>query len=432
MKCPPFPCNSNYYYDTLSNVVPSEDEQFEQLINIRSGQKNVHYKLEKTINQIIHDTKKNCDVNSDFEQVEKLPNRSWESAYSDDCLDDIDIILKKKKTKNMFSKVNKNDASCHVTLPSRNTKQRIYSLREYSQEEKDVGATINGKKDNPEAELPNEEIIENFKNILCNGLNKYIKDILEEAKQGSPSEATYETKDYANLNSSYYKTSDNRDDVFNEESANRCEAPRECNPNMREENSLKYSSSELLNGKNENTHERKTQDTGQTIQVNTRGSQKPSRNPYPDTRNKNEYSTPTAVAKKNTNLRKKNYRHKWANMNRSKYTKNNYPSKRKKWTNENALSLNEKKTVRWKDTTEMYDKRMNHPRGYLERHSIKSTERISNTNGNAYTPKPPPLKQQHRYSASRMNCTSCSSEDFIFSHFQKNANNDNLVGKFRF
>ncbi|GAB67091.1 hypothetical protein PCYB_111120 [Plasmodium cynomolgi strain B] len=427
MKCSPFPCNSNYYYDALSNITPSDDEQFEELINKRSRQKNLHYKLEKTINQIIHDTKKNCDVNSDFEQVEKLPNKNCESVYSDDCLDDIDIILKKQKTKNMFSKLNKNDSPGHITLPSKNTKQRIYSLREYSQEAKDVGGTINGNNDSPKVEIPNEEIIENFKNVLCNGLNKYIKDMLEEAKQGSPTQAAYKANDYANLNSSYYKTADTKSDVFNEESTNRCEVPREYNPNMNGEHSLKYSNFELLNRKNENTHESKTHDTEQTFEVNTRGSNKQSRAPSPGTRNKNEYATPTAVAKKNTKLRKKNYRRKWTNLNRSKYTKNVYLSKRKKWTNENALSLNEKKTVRWKDTIEMYDKRINVPREYLERHSIKSVERNSNTNA-----KLPALKQHPMYNASRMNCTSGSSEDFAFSHFQKNANNDNLVGKFRF
>ncbi|KJP87987.1 hypothetical protein AK88_02421 [Plasmodium fragile] len=427
MKCLPFPCNSNYYYDALSNIVPSDDEQLEELINKRSRQKNVYYKLEKTINQIIHDTKKHSDVNSDFEQVEKLPNQNCESIYSDDCLDDIDIILKKKKTKNMFSRLNKNDAPGHISLPSKNTKQRIYSLRQYSQEAKDVGGTINDQKHNPEVELPNEEIIENFKNVLCNGLNKYIKDMFQEAKQDSPTKETYESNDYANMNSSYYKTSHTKNDVFNEESANRCEAPPEDNPNLSGENSLKYSSFELLNQKNENTHERKTYDTEQTFQVNTRRSDKPSTTACPGTRNKNVYATQAAVTKKDTKLQKKNYRHKWTNMNRSKYTKNIYFSKRKKWKNENPLSLNEMKTVRWKDTTEMYDKRANVPMGYLERHSIKSSGGISNTNA-----KRPALKQQHTYNASRTNCTSSSSEDFLFSHFQKNANNDNLVGKFRF
>ncbi|EUD64797.1 hypothetical protein C922_04833 [Plasmodium inui San Antonio 1] len=427
MKCPQFSCNSNYYYDALSNITPSDDEQFEELINKRSRQKNLHYKLEKTINQIIHDTKKNCHVNSDFEQVEKLPNQNYEYSYSDDCLDDIDIILKKQKTKNMFSKLNRNDAPGHLTLPSKRTKQRIYSLREYSQEEKEIGGTINGKNVNPEAELPNEGIIENFKNVLCNGLNKYIKDMLELPKQSSPTQATYKANDFANLNSSYYKTSDTKSDVFNEESANRCEHPREYHSNIKGDNSLKYFTLELLNQRNENTHERKIHHTEQSFDVNTRAGDKPSRNPSPGTRNKNEYATPTAVRKKNTKRQKRNYRHKGTILDRSRYTKNIYPSKRKKWTNENSLSLNEKETVRWKDTIEMYDKRMNVPRGYLERHSMKSSGRISDANA-----KLPAPRRHHRYNASRMNCLSGSSEDFAFSHFQKNANNDNLVGMFRF
>ncbi|CAG9477446.1 unnamed protein product [Plasmodium vivax] len=432
MKCPPFPCNSNYYYEALCNAAPSDDEQFEELISKRSRKKNLHYKLEKTINQIIHDAKKNCHVNSDFEQVEKLPNQNGEFVYSDDSLDDIDIILKKKKTKNMFSKLNKKEPPGHISLPPKSTKQRIYSLRECNQEVKNLSGTISGENDSPKVDLPNEEIIENFKNVLCNGLNKYIKDMLEEAKEGTPTQETYEASDCADLNSSYYKTSDNKRDVFNEERANRCEAPPEYNPNIEGEYSQKCSSFDLLNWKNENTRESKTHDDEQPFEVNTHGNDKPPRNPTPGTRNKNEYTTPTADAKKKPKLWKKNYRHKRTNFNRSKYMRNVYPSKRKKWTNENALSLDEKKTARWKDTTEMYDKRSNVPRGYLERHSIKSAGGISNTNGNPYTAKLPAPKQHQRYNPSRMNCTSGSSEDFAFSHFQKNANNDNLVGKFRF
>ncbi|CAA9988848.1 conserved Plasmodium protein, unknown function [Plasmodium knowlesi strain H] len=428
MKCVPFPCNSDYYYDALSNVVLSDDEQFEDLINKRCAKKNVHHNLEKKINQIIHDTKKNCDINSDFEQVEKLPNPNCESAYSDDdCLDDIDIILKKKKTKNMFSRVNKNDILGHITLPSKNTKQRIYSLREYSQEEKNVTGTINERNDNPQVDLPNEEIIEKLKNVLCNGLNKYIKDMLKEEKQDSPCKVTYKVNDCTNKNNSYYKTSDKNRDIFKEECANRCEAPRECNPNMRRENSLKSSNGKFLNRKNENTHGTKIHNTEQTFEVKTHGSDKPSRNPSSVIHNKKEYATPTSATKRNTNWRKKNCKHKCANRNKSKYTKNIYPSKRKKWTNENSLSLNKNKTFRWEGNIEMYDKRMNSPKGHLKRHSINSPIRISNSNAKLSA-----LEQQHTYTTSKMNCTSDPIEDFVFSHFQKNANNDNLVGKFRF
>ncbi|SCN61644.1 conserved Plasmodium protein, unknown function [Plasmodium chabaudi chabaudi] len=174
MKCSLFSCKSANYYNSSCFPI-SDDEEFELFFNKINKKKNLHYMFENAVNKIIYKTKKNCETNSDFEQVEK----NCKNAYSDKYLDDIDIILKKGKKENMFAKKkikNKNNDPLFMPpkdnsiFPLKNAKDIIYSN---NKSETNIECNSENK-----TNASKDSIIENFKNVLCNDLNKYIKEIL--------------------------------------------------------------------------------------------------------------------------------------------------------------------------------------------------------------------------------------------------------------
>ncbi|GAW81565.1 hypothetical protein, conserved [Plasmodium gonderi] len=428
MKCLLFSCNSNYYYDDISNSLPSEDEEFEEIINKTSRQKDLHYKLEKTINKIIYDAKKTCAVNSDFEQVEKIPNQQCEYIYSDDSLDDIDIILKKNKTKNMFLKSKEKDNQGDILLlPSQNVKQRIYSLGEDNQDTKNIRSINSIKNNNQQIDLQNDEIIENFKHVLCNGLNQYIQEMLEKIKKNTTMQMTIESTELVDMNNSCYKTSEKKSDILDDVISNWCDIPYEhITTDTNDENInylkgkelLKDASCKFENQINENTSGKNIYHVKSLIDANAQRDDTRSRNTNPETFIEN--------VKQNKEFTKKMYKHKRNNLSKRKYKHNTYSAKRKKWTKENPRTLSEKKKVHWSDTLETCEKRSNVPRKYILNYLNKSSVGVSNISAK-YTG----LKGQQRYNESEISYITDSSEDFTFKHFQKNENND-ILNKFDF
>lgn len=112
MKCPSFSCKSKYYHHTSKYNYLSDDDDLNLFLKDTQKKKNFNYLLEKAVNNIIYETKKNCDISSDVEQIEKLNYENVEESENE-SLDDIDIILKKSKSENMFLK-NKNNQNIYL------------------------------------------------------------------------------------------------------------------------------------------------------------------------------------------------------------------------------------------------------------------------------------------------------------------------------
>ncbi|CAD2096352.1 conserved Plasmodium protein, unknown function [Plasmodium vinckei lentum] len=434
MKCSLFSCKNENYYNSSCFPI-SDDEEFELFFNKINKKKNLHYMFENAVNEIIYKTKENCETNSDFEQVEK----NCKNAYSDKYLDDIDIILKKVKKENMFAKkkiTNKNNDPIFVPkkdnpiFPLKNAKDIIYSNNksetniEYNTENK-----TNTSKDT---------IIENFKNVLCNDLNKYIKEILHAinnnnahascipsiSKDNKVSEDEIPNANSKNLNNN----------IITNNNENEQQLPHnheERHPNIIMDSSLNnlytknYNSSKGNNisaGHPENAQGKTSQLFKQNLNTNQMFHNK----------NKNYVSHGNiSITTENMNCKKKSVK---TTKNENKRTYNNsnkgigkkyiyYTRGGKIFKKKNPLFKNENVNPYFNKKKDTYQT-IKHTYKYNRCYTNESTNLNSNASNYGSIKKERMLNSPHK----TLTKTS-PNNDFAFSHFQKNENN-NILNKF--
>ncbi|CRG94051.1 conserved Plasmodium protein, unknown function [Plasmodium gallinaceum] len=405
MKSHLFSCNSRYYYDIL-NITLSDDEEFERFLD--TNKKNeLYYFFEKAVNKIIIDTKKSCDISSDFEEVEKLEYKKNEVVDSD-CIDDIDIILQKSKCKNMFLKKYKNDNI--IKLPPKSIKQRIYSVNQEKAE----------MKHNKRDQNKNDKIIENFKNVLCNDLNKYFKDILENVKKNNETHnqsnnyiknAIHTLNDSIKINSINALKDNIKDCVIN------------CN-NNKHINYFFKDNTKNLNYNNIYANENIYDDNG-IIKVD-----RCERNGYINKKNfkENNYNINLDTNTKhnqNNVLKKKTYK-KRKTSKKKKSVKNFHFSKKKVSTKENKFNPYH--------FNNFYSLKNSKPKNILTNNQNIETLNCSNISLNQLICNNDKLNifknLRNSVEAKDSSCGN-SNEDFTFNHFQKNANN-NILNKLLF
>ncbi|CRG85357.1 conserved Plasmodium protein, unknown function [Plasmodium relictum] len=413
MKYPLFSCKSNYYYDIL-NLTLSEDEEFENFLDCRNKKTELHCLFEKAVNKIIINTKKSCDINSDFEEIEKIENKKNE-ALDSDHLDDIDIFLKKNKCENVFLKKYKNNED--IILPPKNIKQRIYSLNEEDE-------IKNNKRDH----YQNDKIIENFKNVLCNDLNKYFKDILENVKKNNE----IHNQDNDNTNSDMYILSDDYSNINNRDAlkddTKNCNVSNNCIIKCSNGKNINYFSKENLkdlsyNNINSNIN---IYNGNETLKNDTnkkkRHTNKKNIMVYNSANNSNE----NIECNQNDLSKEKAYK-KSRKIARKLLTKRNFHFSKKKLLNkENQFNLC--------NFNNFYNLKNNKPKKIMVNSQNKETLNYSNISINQLicdNNKSNSFDNSKSYVKIKDSSNVGSNEDFTFNHFQKNANN-NILNKLLF
>ncbi|KAI4837041.1 hypothetical protein MKS88_003508 [Plasmodium brasilianum] len=427
MLCPLFSCKSKYYYN-ISNFPPSDNEECEPFFEGKNKNKDFHYIIEKAVNEIIYDTKKSCDVHSDFEQVEKIGNKKKEHLYSDDCLDDIDIILKKSKTENMFLRKKENNEVSDILLPSKNIKQRIYSINE---DKIDI-------KDNSRKKIENtlnDNIIENFKNVLCNDLNKYFKDILEDVKKGTEMNEINGSNIQKEEHIPSEKKLQHHFNILKKNTTN-CEVPFDNISNCTDTTDITCINSKMLkrvnykkiNCESVTSEENKKFDVAQLFNI-SESDGRTHFNKQNTVTYKDNASFDIVVDLNQDNILLKNtHNNNRRTVNKSRYKKNFYFSKRKKLTKEKSFLLSKKSKLYNKDYHKTDDMRSSMPKK-KQPYLCKSHREIVNSMGNVTSSgNLSALRNSHMSLESKSNFCTSPTEDFVFSHFQKNANN-NIINK---
>ncbi|SBT36787.1 hypothetical protein POVWA2_033440 [Plasmodium ovale wallikeri] len=423
MRCAPFSCKSNYYYDP-SYFPLSDDEEFDLFFSSKNKKNDLNYMLEKAISEIIYSTKDCCDVNSDFEQVEKIEKKKKKVLYEDDLLDDIDIILKKSENENMFLKKTehgiKND---DIILPPKNIKKRIYSINE---DKEDVESCK--KKTN----FCNDKILENFKNVLCNDLNKYFKDIIEGVKKRNELYMHNNSNELTDNNISSRKTKHDHSIPLNENKNSYKKSLHYClNSNHNTENDsfnghdVKIMNTKNLNYKNVNSNEKKKYNNSRIGKATFNGGKSIPKKKNSKTCDDTINTNAIIGYNKKDPPSKKTYIPYKRTANKSRSRKSIYFSKRKKLTKENLFLLTDGEFMYCKDSCNTYDLRKNI--SAQNSHYFNESENgLSNVHR---TGKGNGLKGLQTTADSKVNFTTSSREDFTFNHFQKNENND-ILSKF--
>ncbi|SBT79462.1 conserved Plasmodium protein, unknown function [Plasmodium malariae] len=380
MLCPLFSCKSKYYYN-ISNFPRSDNEECEPFFEGKNKNKDFHYIIEKAVNEIIYDTKKSCDVHSDFEQVEKIGNKKKELLYSDDCLDDIDIILKKSKTENMFLRKKENNEVSDILLPSKNIKQRIYSINE---DKIDI-------KDNSRKKIENtlnDNIIENFKNVLCNDLNKYFKDLLEDVKKGTEMNEINGSNIQKEEHIPSEKKHQHHFNILKKNTTN-CEVPFDNISNCPDTTDITCINSKMLkrvnckkiNCESVTSEENKKFDVAQLFNISESNGRTHFNKQNTVTYKDNASFDIVADLNQDNILLKNTHNNNRRTVNKSRYKKNFYFSKRKKLTKEKSFLLSKKSKLYNKDYHKTDDMRSSMPKK-KQPYLCKSHNEIVNSMGN--------------------------------------------------
>ncbi|CDU19152.1 uncharacterized protein PY17X_1146500 [Plasmodium yoelii] len=434
MKCSLFSCKSTNYYNSSCFPI-SDDEEFDLFFNKINKKKDLHYMFENAVNEIIYKTKKNCEINSDFEQVEKKSK----NAYSDQYLDDIDIILKKGKKENMFAKKkikNKNNDPLFIPkkdssiFPSENAKNIIYSKNksetniEYNSEKK-----TNTSKDS---------IIENFKNVLCNDLNKYIKEILHAINNNDehPSYISIISKDNKisedNSPNANSKNLNNNILTNNNENAQQLSHNHdEIHPNIIMDSSL---NNLYIGDSNSSKGNNVSADHPENVQIKTCQLFKQNLNTNQMFHNKNKnYASHGNISITTENVDcKKKYVKKMKNKNKHTYNNSNKGVEKKYIYYTRGGNLFKKKNPLFKnENVNPYFNKKNDAYQtikYTYKHNRCYTNESTNLNSN--TSNYGNMKKERILNSPHKTLTKTNpNNDFTFSHFQKNANN-NILNKF--
>ncbi|SOV18356.1 conserved Plasmodium protein, unknown function [Plasmodium gaboni] len=411
MKCSSFSCKSKYYHHTSKYNYLSDDDNLNLFLKDTKKKKNFNYLLENAVNKIIYETKKNCDISSDVEQIEKLNSENMDESENE-SLDDIDIILKKSKLENMFLKKKNNP---NIYLPSKNIKHRIYSTNQERNE------NVEKKIKNKIIESQNDKIIENFKNVLCNDINQYFKDIFHNLRNNNqsintPLKGNIETQNKIIQQKKQYNISN--------------DTIEEIISNTFKNNSNNYNS-DIHN--NDNSY-KNSQDN-----INIKDMYVP-KNIQPSNYNKTNSNKdrPNIYAKKNnkyTSIHINNNN----NNNNKPYTQhmNHKKKKKKKKKNSQEKISNHQDNNIMVTKKKFFEKKKNinnkyFLNSYIHNNTIKSSPLISNFQIDGISKDLiNSMDNPQNWENSKDNCNEISHDDFTFNHFQKNENN-NILNKLRF
>ncbi|SOV82318.1 conserved Plasmodium protein, unknown function [Plasmodium reichenowi] len=411
MKCPSFSCKSKYYHHTSKYNYLSDDDDLNLFLKDTHKKKNFNYLLEKAVNNIIYETKKNCDISSDVEQIEKLNYENVEESENE-SLDDIDIILKKSKSENMFLK-NKNNQN--IYLPPKNIKHRIYSTNQEQNEH------VEKKIKNKIIASQNDKIIENFKNVLCNDINQYFKDIFKNLRINNQSTNTPLNE---NIETQNKIIQDNKNfNISNETS-------EEIISNTFKNNSNHYSSimHNNVNSYNNSEYNINIKDIYVTKNIQPSNDNKTKSNKY----RKNKYTKKnnkfTSIhVNNNNNSNNKLYTH---HMNHKKKKKKKKKNSQEKISNHQHDNIMVQKKNFFENKKNINNKYFSN--SYIDNNTVKSSQLISNVQIDGISEDLiNSMDNIKNWESSIDNCNETSRDDFTFNHFQKNKNN-NILNKLRF
>ncbi|CAD52812.1 hypothetical protein PFHG_03793 [Plasmodium falciparum HB3] len=420
MKCPSFSCKSKYYHHTSKYNYLSDDDDLNLFLKDTQKKKNFNYLLEKAVNNIIYETKKNCDISSDVEQIEKLNYENVEESENE-SLDDIDIILKKSKSENMFLK-NKNNQN--IYLPPKNIKHRIYSTNQEENqnvEKKKIKNKIIASQNDKIIESQNDKIIENFKNVLCNDINQYFKDIFKNLRNNNLS-----TNTPLNENIEIQNKIIQQNKNFNISN----ETSEEIISNTFKNNSNNYSSimHNNVNSYNNSEYNISIKDTYVPKNLQPSNDNKAKSNTY----RKNKYTKKnnkfTSIhLNNNNNSNNKLYTH---HMNHKKKKKKKKKNSQEKISNHQHDNIMDQKKNFFENKKNIHNKYF--ANSYIDNNTVKSFQLISNVQIDGISKDLiNSMDNLNNWESSKDNCNETPRDDFTFNHFQKNKNN-NILNKLRF
>ncbi|CAC9699295.1 conserved Plasmodium protein, unknown function [Plasmodium sp. DRC-Itaito] len=415
MKCPSFSCKSKYYHHTSKYNYLSDDDDLNLFLKDTKKKKNFNYLLEKAVNNIIYETKKNCDISSDVEQIEKLNYENMDVSENE-SLDDIDIILKKSKLENMFLKKNNNQ---NIYLPPKNIKHRIYSTNQ------EANKNVEKKIKNKIIESQNDKIIENFKNVLCNDINQYFKDIFKNIRNNNQSINTPLNENIETQNKIIQQNEN-----FNISN----ETSEEIISNIFKNNSNNYSS---VMHNNDNSHKYSEyniniKDTYSPKNIQPYNDNKKKTNKYRKNKytKKNNKFTSIHINKNNNNNINNNNKLYTYHMNHKKKKKKKKKNSQEKFSHHPHDNIMVQKKNFFENKKNINNRYFSN--SYIDNNTVKSSHLISNVQiGGISKDLINSMDNLQNWESSKDNCNETSRDDFTFNHFQKNENN-NILNKLRF
>ncbi|ETW59186.1 hypothetical protein PFMC_04936 [Plasmodium falciparum CAMP/Malaysia] len=266
----------------------------------------------------------------------------------------------------------KNKNNQNIYLPPKNIKHRIYSTNQEENqnvEKKKIKNKIIASQNDKIIESQNDKIIENFKNVLCNDINQYFKDIFKNLRNNNLS-----TNTPLNENIEIQNKIIQQNKNFNISN----ETSEEIISNTFKNNSNNYSSIMHNNVNSYNNSE---------YNISIKDTYVP-KNLQPSNDNK---------AKSNT------------------YRKNKYTKKNNKFT---SIHLNNNNN--------------SNNKLYIDNNTVKSFQLISNVQIDGISKDLiNSMDNLNNWESSKDNCNETPRDDFTFNHFQKNKNN-NILNKLRF